>query len=75
MATSDAQKRAIKQYLDTEQGKAALHRAVEKYQSTEQGQQKLKEAQARFEATEKRKAYQREWKRAKRKQLKTDSNK
>ena len=71
MATSDAQKKAVKNYESTEQGKLVRKKALDKYFSTEQGQQKLKEAQQRFEATEARKIYQREWKRKKRQALKS----
>jgi hypothetical protein len=61
MAASEAQKRAMKNYAETEKGQEARREAVERYQETEQGQAKLKEAQERFEASEKRKAYRREW--------------
>ncbi|WP_110989214.1 hypothetical protein [Acaryochloris thomasi] len=61
MAASDAQKRATKKYVATEQGKEARKKASENYFSSEQGQQKLKEAQQKFESSEARKEYKRQW--------------
>lgn len=68
--TSDAQRRAIERYKETEKGKAAQQRAVRRYLDTEQGQEALKRAQETFEASEQRKAYKREWMRQKRAQQK-----
>ena len=72
MATSDAQKKAKKKYLETEKGREAQINAVSKYQSTEQGKESIKAAQERFEATEKRKAYRREWDRKNRARLRKE---
>lgn len=68
--TSNAQRRAIERYKQTDKGKAAQQRAVKRYLETEQGQEALKRAQEAFEASEQRKAYKREWMRQKRAQLK-----
>jgi hypothetical protein len=61
MATSDAQKRAVEKYAQTEKGKQVRQGAVKKYLATEQGEQRLSEAQERFEQTDERKAYKRQW--------------
>lgn len=68
--TSEAQRRAIERYKETEKGKAAQQRAVRRYLDTEQGQEALKRAQEAFEASEQRKAYKREWMRQKRSEQK-----
>ncbi|HEY9825018.1 MAG TPA: hypothetical protein V6D19_06200 [Stenomitos sp.] len=72
MSSSEAQKRAVEKYAQTEKGKEARLRAVQKHQATEHGQDVLKAAQKRFEQTEARKAYRREWARQKRLKLKME---
>jgi hypothetical protein len=72
MAASDAEKRAMKKYAQTEKGNEARNEAVNRYQDTENGQEKLKAAQERFEQTEARKAYKREWDRKNRARLRQE---
>jgi DNA-binding PadR family transcriptional regulator len=44
MAASDAEKRAMKKYAQTEKGKEARKEAVNRYQDTEDGREKLEAA-------------------------------
>lgn len=75
MSSSEAQKRAVEKYAQTEKGKEARLRAVKKHQATEHGQDVLKAAQERFEQTEARKAYRREWDRQNRARLRAEKKK
>lgn len=58
MASSDAEKRAMKKYAETEKGKTARQEAVKRYQETEEGKAKLKEAQKKYTSSDKWKAVQ-----------------
>ena len=61
MAASDAEKRAMKNYAETEHGKEARRQAVSRYQDTEEGREKLEEAKKRYEAKEETKAKKAKW--------------
>lgn len=61
MAASEAQKRAVKNYSQTDKGKEARLKAVQKHQATEHGQEVLKAAQDRYAASEKAKEAKRRY--------------
>jgi hypothetical protein len=73
MATSDAQKRATKNYSQTEKGKEARLNAVKKHQATEHGQEVLKAAQERYASSEKAKDAKRRYESSEKKERKTSS--
>jgi hypothetical protein len=72
MAASDAEKRAMKKYAQTEQGKEARKEAVNRYQDTEDGREKLEAAKKRYEAKAETKAKKAEWARERYHRLKAE---
>jgi hypothetical protein len=73
MAASDAQKRANKNYAETEKGKEARSRAVSAYLSTDEGQAKLAEAKKRYEAKPETKEKKAKWARERYQRIKLEA--
>jgi hypothetical protein len=72
MATSDAQKRAMKNYAETEKGKEARSRAIDNYLATDEGKEKLAEAKKRYESKSETKAKKAKWARERYQRLKKE---
>jgi DNA-binding PadR family transcriptional regulator len=72
MAASDAQKRAMKNYAETEQGKEARRDAVSRYQDTPEGREKLEEAKKRYESKDETKVKKAKWARERYHRLKAE---
>lgn len=72
MAATEAQKRAMKKYAETDQGAQARRDAVNRYQETPEGRERLEAAKKTYEAKPETKAKKAQWARERYHRLKAE---